>query len=426
MKSLTNNSAAKKANFPNRGVFLRLFSIFLKSCLFCVGTLLLLRSFGFITILEGDCCNAVPKRVCCEGGKLIVDIKDKKVNVKQPSFFCGDKNVDCLTFSIDKTYNGLSLKDIPVYVKTKNGLGACYKRLLEAKEQDGKLYIEWKLGEEATSVGGRLLCQIVFENDDGSVVLNTKTFNVFIGESVPNNGVMLAGSGQTIDGSWRDKVIEISAIIEKGVVNSVNGRTGNVVIAAADLDALPTGAKMSLLNNDCGFVKSSDVSAVVSAHNIADDAHSDIRAAIAESNKEIAGTTVTALFDSVSVFVGAVVYFNDNKMKKGDIARIVESGIADLYVKRVESSCTAYLYTTKAAFAEKLAADGEIKVGYYVFAAVKSSGGSGGSSSIGDSGIDNSTIIKNTNNQIQAIGLTNGTDELSYADFSAAITIERL
>lgn len=349
---------------------------------------------------------------------MIAEIKDKKVSVKQPSFFCGDKNADSLTFAIDKTYNGLSLKDIPVYVKTKNGLGACYKRLLETKEQDGKLVIEWKLGEEATSVGGKLLCQIVFEKDDGSVVVNTKMFNVFIGESVPGDGAVVTST--TIDGSWRDKVIEIAAIVEKGVVNSVNGRTGSVVITAAELGALPAGSGMSLLNNDCGFVSAANVSSAIAEHDNSGESHSDIRTAIAKA-------TVTSVFDSVAILVGAVGYYDAQKMKKGDQVRIIEAGVPDLYVKRIETTSVAYLYTTKGAFADKLAADGEIKIGYFVFAAVKATGSvGGGSSALGDSGIDNTTITKNAENKIQSVGLTNGTDTLSYTDLAAALTIERL
>ena len=41
-------------------------------------------------------------------------------------------------------------------------------------------------------------------------------------------------------------------------------------------------------------------------------------------------------------------------------------------------------------------------------------------------GVDNRTITKTTNEEIQAVALTNGTDLLTYADILQATTIERL
>lgn len=358
---------------------------------------------------------------------MIAEITDKKVNVKQPSFFCGDKNADSLTFTISKEYNGISLADVPVYIKTKNGLGECFKRLLKSEADGEKLVIVWKPAEEATRVSGRLACQLTFEKDDGTLVLNTRMFNVLIGDSIPD-GLTLTESGQsTIVGDWRAKVIELSEIVDKGVVNSVNGKTGKVVLTASDVGALGEGAKLSVLENDCGFIKSDTAAELVKAHDESEESHADIRDAIVAANTAIAKATITSVFGSVPLMKGAVEYYDAKKMKKGDQIRILEYGVPDLYVKKVESPSLPYLYTTNEAFVKKLENGGEVKVGFYILAAVKALGsGGGGEGTVSDVGVDNSTITKNSDNRIQAVALTNNESVITYSDIIQAITIERL
>jgi len=120
---------------------------------------------------------------------LIAEITDKKVDLKRARFFCGDKNADSITFVISGVYKGVSLVDVPVYIKTKNSLGECRKKTLEAICDGDKLLIEWKLGAEATAVCGRLICQLSFERADGTLVLNTQTFSVYIGDSIPDEAI---------------------------------------------------------------------------------------------------------------------------------------------------------------------------------------------------------------------------------------------
>lgn len=358
---------------------------------------------------------------------MIAEITDKKVNVKQPSFFCGDKNADLLTFIISKEYNGISLADVPVYIKTKNALGECFKRLLKSETDGEKLVIVWKPAEEATRVSGRLACQISFEKDDGTLVLNTRMFSVLIGDSIPD-GLAVTESGQsTIVGDWRAKVIELSEIVDKGVVNSVNGRTGKVVLTASDVGALGAGTKLSLLDNDCGFIKSDAAADLIKAHDEAEDAHTDIRDAIVAANTAIAKATVTSVFGSVPLMKGAVEYYDAKKLKRGDQIRILEDGVPDIYVKKVEAPSLPYLYTTNEAFVKKLENGGEVKIGFYIFAAVKAIGSNGGSvGTVSDIGVDNSTITKNSDNRIQAVALTNNESVITYSDIAQAITIERL
>ena len=359
---------------------------------------------------------------------MIAEITDKKVNVKQPSFFCGDKNADSLTFTISKEYNGISLADVPVYIKTKNVLGECFKRLLISKKDGEKLVIVWKPAEEATRVSGRLACQLSFEKDDGTLVLNTRMFNVLIGDSIPDGSIVSAGGQTTVVGDWRTKVIELSEIVDKGVVNSVNGKTGKVTLTAEDIGAIGAGTKLSVLENDCGFVKSDDATELVKAHDESADAHTDIRDAIVAANTAISKTTVTVVFGSVQLMRGAVEYYDAKKLKKGDQVRILEAGVPDLYVKKVEAPALPYLYTTNEAFVKKLENGGEVKIGFYVFAAVKAigSGGGGGIGTVSDVGVDNLTITKNTDNRIQAVALTNNESVITYSDIIQAITIERL
>ena len=53
-----------------------------------------------------------------------------------------------------------------------------------------------------------------------------------------------------------------------GAVDSVNGKTGNVVLDAADVGALASGDNISELNNDAGYISDAGVTKLVAGTNI--------------------------------------------------------------------------------------------------------------------------------------------------------------
>ena len=81
---------------------------------------------------KGAVVKVCRKELRPKGGRLIAEITDKKVNVKNVRVFCGDKNADFITFSVPKEYNGVSLENVPVYIKVKNQLGECRKKVLSS------------------------------------------------------------------------------------------------------------------------------------------------------------------------------------------------------------------------------------------------------------------------------------------------------
>lgn len=115
-------------------------------------------------------------------------IIDKKVKLDDILVFNGDANCEFINFEIPKTVSGISLCDLKVFIKTVNSLGGYSKVLLKSVEKGDNLQISWVLGAEATAVCGMLECQVVFENDDGTVILNTHPFYVSIEKSVSDYG----------------------------------------------------------------------------------------------------------------------------------------------------------------------------------------------------------------------------------------------
>ncbi len=308
---------------------------------------------------------------------MTTEITDKKVDVKKARFFCGDKNADALTFSIAKTYNGVSLVGVPVYVKTRNILGDCRKKLLTATENDDKLVIEWKLGKEATAVSGRLACQISFERDDGTLIFNTQMFYVYIGESIPDDLIASDGSGSSYASDIYSKLARFEELTEAGLVSSVNEKKGNVTLTAADVGALADGSDISLLINDAGYVVQTDIDNTIATHDGSTTAHADIRALINNVKTVAEKGTVTVVYQTAETMVAMLNGFAATKFKAGDCIRIRQSGVPDFYVTRISSTQKPYVFTTVKAITESCGENGELQIGYFFVTTASGSGGTG-------------------------------------------------
>lgn len=234
-----------------------------------------------------------------------VNIIDKKADIGRARFFCGDKNADEITFIVPKSYNGVSLVDVPVYVKTKNALGECRKKALNVVESEENLKVNWKLGSEATSAVGNLLCQLSFESSDGELVMNTKTFTIFIGESVPDEP-------QATDS-------EVAYLTE--LQNQLQVKLAEVKTLAE-----------TVLDESVKYTK-------------------------------------TLTFETAEQAVIALNAFSSNELKVGDLIRISEAGAPDCVIAATEEQCSDYDYSSLAVFSANVCSNGGAQAGYYVLKA---------------------------------------------------------
>ena len=311
---------------------------------------------------------------------MIAEITDKKVNVKNMRVFCGDKDADLITFSVPKTYNGISLENVPVYIKMKNQLGECRKKVLSSVNDGDKLLIEWKIGREATVTGGRLVCQLSFEKSDGTLVMNTQTFALHVGESIPDD---LVADSVPVDhitqlqNDLQSKFEQVNAILSGEIVNKINGKTGYITLTAEDVGGLAEGDPVSKLENDVGYVTNTGVEAKLAEHNGSTAAHSDLRQLIGEVKTVSDAATVTLVYRTAEAMVGALQNFPEAKLKKGDCVRVVEDGCPDFYVRDKLSQFVPYVFGTIDGLLDALKDGGTLKIGYCSLAVGAGTGGSG-------------------------------------------------
>lgn len=237
---------------------------------------------------------------------MTVNIIDKKVDIGRARFFCGDKNADEITFVVPKSYNGKSLAGVPVYVKTQNALGECRKKSLTSKENDDDLTVEWQLGAEATAAVGDLLCQLSFESADGELIMNTQTFTIFIGESVPDDPQATPS--------------EISYLTE--IQNALQAQM-------AELKEI--------------------------AEEVLDGAES---------------YTKTKRFQTAELAVTAVGGYSATALKVGDFVRIAEDGGCDCVVADISATSVDYDYSSLQNFVDGASAEDGLAVGYYVLKSI--------------------------------------------------------
>lgn len=156
-------------------------------------------------------------------------IINKKVMLNANAICVGDKNAHSITFEIPAKIGDINLENLPVYVKTENAFGGVSKSVLKSVKSGDNLLIDWLLGAEVTIVSGVLKCQIVFEDANGELVLNTHVFELEISSSVKENGVKANAEYNHV------------TQLQNELVNMLNTQV------------LKGGDNISLLSNDLGF-----------------------------------------------------------------------------------------------------------------------------------------------------------------------------
>lgn len=260
-------------------------------------------------------------------------ITDKKVSLTSAKFFCGDKNAERIVFEAPLTYNGILLARVPVYVKTKNALGDYNKTLLVSNVNKDKLNIDWTLGSEATAVSGELLCQVVFEKDDGTMIMNTDTFSVFIGDSVPDT--------------------EQALKVEPNYLTQLQNKFQSEI------------TRLDGILQEAGYAVGDQMQGAVGAHNTDVQAHQDIRESLQEVKAKADEKSFSAVFESVDEMIQALNAYSNEELNVGDCIHIKNATVPDFYVCAVKGEKKSYEYSGFSQFAEQLKKSGSICVGYY-------------------------------------------------------------
>lgn len=260
-------------------------------------------------------------------------ITDKKVSLTSANFFCGDNNAEKIIFEAPLTYNGISLARVPVYVKTKNALGEYNKTLLVSNVNKDKLNIDWTLGSEATVVSGELLCQVVFEKEDGTMIMNTHTFSIFIGNSVPDT--------------------EQALKVEPNYLTQLQNKFQSEI------------TRLDEILQEAGYEVGDQMQGAVGAHNTDVQAHRDIRESLQELKTKVDEKNYTAVFENADEMIQALNAYSDEELNVGDVIRIKDANVPDFYVSAVKTEKKSYEYSGFSQFAEQLKKEGTLSAGYY-------------------------------------------------------------
>ncbi len=186
----------------------------------------------------------------------------RKVKVVKKPLFQGDSGVETFEFEFDKFYNELDLSKLTAYLKLTypDDGGDVIKLTALSQENENVLLLSWKVDGKNTQVAGICDAQILFENEDGTVVLNSDVFNIEIKNSINSTMLSLGGSSQVeillkraddkieeanqkinkmnelIDGA-NQKIDEMNELLSSEIVNSVNGFSGVVEITPNSIGA---------------------------------------------------------------------------------------------------------------------------------------------------------------------------------------------
>ena len=170
-------------------------------------------------------------------------IINKKVVLEKNTVCCGDKNSQSVTFTLPAIWDGVKLENMLVFIKTENALGAKCKTLLKGNKSGDNLLIDWLLGAESTLCSGDLKCQLVFEDQDGEVILNSEIFTLFIHSSISENGPKATPEYNHI------------SQMEQELIDMLNS------------DVLKVGDLVSKLQNDSNYISEEEASEKFMAKN---------------------------------------------------------------------------------------------------------------------------------------------------------------
>lgn len=185
----------------------------------------------------------------------------RKVKIIKKPLFQGDSGVETFTFEFDKYYNELDLSKLSAYLKLTypDDSGDVIKLTTLPQDDESVILLSWVAEGKNTQVAGEILAQILFENDESTVVLNSEVFNIEIKNSVNSTMLSLGGSTQVeiLLSRVNGKIDEINKFLNSKIVSSVNGLSGDVTLSAKSLNA-PT---VDELNEEIDKLKSGEYTA---------------------------------------------------------------------------------------------------------------------------------------------------------------------
>ncbi len=185
----------------------------------------------------------------------------RKVKIIKKPLYQGDSGVETFTFEFDKYYNELDLSKLSAYLKLTypDDSGDVIKLTTLLQDNESIILLSWVAEGKNTQVAGDILAQILFENEDNTVVLNSDVFNIEIKNSVNSTMLSLGGSTQVeiLINRVNEKIDEINKFLNSKIVSSVNGLSGDVALSAKSLNA-PT---VSELNEEIDKLKSGEYTA---------------------------------------------------------------------------------------------------------------------------------------------------------------------
>ncbi len=194
----------------------------------------------------------------------------RKVKVVKKPLFQGDSGVETFEFEFDKFYNELDLSKLSAYIKLTypDDSGDVIKLTQKPNTDENKLLLSWTVDGKNTQVAGVCDAQILFENEGGTVVLNSEVFNIEIKNSINSTMLSLGGSSQVeilvkranekidqanqkidkmnelIDGA-NQKIDEMDELLNSKIVSSVNGLSGDIDITPNSIGA-PTKNELNI------------------------------------------------------------------------------------------------------------------------------------------------------------------------------------
>lgn len=175
---------------------------------------------------------------------MLAKIIDKKVLLPKYEIVCGDSGAEQIIFECPEIIDGISLVGVPAYIKVANPLGRVFKGLLTSEKEGNRLKIKWVIGAEATAICGLDKCQIVFEKEDGTLVLNTLVFDLEIKCSVSE--------------SADEIILEVNHITK--LQNELQNQINELREILTNKSIIYEGSDISLLNNDCEYLTEKEAS----------------------------------------------------------------------------------------------------------------------------------------------------------------------
>ncbi len=171
----------------------------------------------------------------------------KIIAVEKCTLHQGDGGLSTFKFKVDRFYNDFDLSELSAILKLNFSNDTVDSAQLEKIVSENEIELVWHVERTQTVVSGETEGQVVFENGEGTIVLNSQVF-VFNVENSLTLGENLV-YGVTLLDQLKDEINEKLSVLDNiedylsdTLVRSVNDKSGDVVLTADDLNAAPKDA----------------------------------------------------------------------------------------------------------------------------------------------------------------------------------------